>query len=148
MFRKPRVQASFDIAVVTKTADRDPRNFGDCAQLHHKIDAASVRQSNIADEQIELIARCRFHGRADIVSRRNEMPAADKQFLQSSARVVVIVDEQNFQALLRNFTSYFSGDRGYFSRRKRCQREDECLSAIASAALRGESAAVRLGEGF
>ena len=74
-----------------------------------RVHAASVRQSNIADEQIELVARCRFHGRADIVSRRHEMPAADKQFRQRSARVVVIVDEQNFQALLRSFVLLWQG---------------------------------------
>src|SRR6266487_2321699 len=108
MFRKTCVQTPFDIAAVAKTADRDPRNLRNRAQLHHELHAASVRQSNIADEQIELIAHCRFHGRADIVSRRHEMPAANKQFLQSSARVVMIVDEQNFQALLRSLTSYFS----------------------------------------
>ena len=93
MFREPCLQASLDITVVAEAANRDSGSLGDSAQLHHEIHAASVRQSNIADEQIELIARCRFHGRADIVSCCHKVPTADKQFLQSSARVLMIVNE-------------------------------------------------------
>src|SRR5206468_1003996 len=67
MFGKTRLQTSFNIAIVAKAADGDSRDFGDRAQLHQEIHAASVWQSNIADEQLTLIAPCRFHGRSDVV---------------------------------------------------------------------------------
>src|SRR5437899_9671255 len=148
MFGKTRLQTSFNIAIVAKAADGDSRDFGDRAQLHHEIHAASVWQSNIADEQIKLIAHCRFHGRADVVGSRHEMPPADKQFLQSSACVLVIVNEQNFQTLLRSFTGCFAMHGDYFSRRKRWHRKDERRAAIAPTTLRSEGAAVRLRERF
>src|SRR5262249_59472988 len=89
MLGKACLQASFDVAVVTKTADGDSWDFGDRAQLHHHLQAASVRQSNIAYQQVELIATCGFHGRANIVGRCDEMSATDEQLFQSSTRVLM-----------------------------------------------------------
>src|SRR6059036_2355383 len=54
------------------------------------------------------------------------MPAAHKQFLQSCTGVLVIVNEQNFQTLLRSFTAYFARHDSYFSGRKCLHRQDEC----------------------
>src|SRR2546430_10730650 len=70
------------------------------------------------------------------MSRRHKVPTTDQQFLQSSARVLVIVNEQNFQTLLRSFTAYFARHGSYFSGRKCLHRQDECRPAIAAVALR------------
>ncbi len=77
----------------------NPRNIGDRAQLHHQIHSGSIRKGNIADEQIEFVANSGFHHRADVVRHRNHMPATRQQFLQCSAGVMMIVDQQNLQSL-------------------------------------------------
>src|ERR1043166_8313882 len=115
MLGKARAQPAFDIAVVAKTADGDSWNSGDRAQLHHELDTCSVRQSNIAEEQVELVTDCGFHGRADAASRNDQMAAANEQFLESSARVLVIVHEENFQSVLPRFTGSFGRDSCCFS---------------------------------
>src|SRR5215475_6454716 len=95
MLGEAGLQTSFDIAVIAKTADRNPWNIRDRADVHHQIHSGSIRKSNIADEQIEFVANGSFHGRADVVCHGNQMSATRQQFLQSSAGVVVIVDQQN-----------------------------------------------------
>jgi hypothetical protein len=76
-----------------------PGNIGDRAQLHHQFHSRSIGKGNIADEQTEFIANGSIHGRSDVVRRRNEIPATRQQFLQCSAGVVMIVDQQNLQSL-------------------------------------------------
>src|SRR6266571_8001432 len=114
MLREACLQTSFDIAVAAKTADGDSRDAGDRTQLHHQIRATSVRQRNVADQQIELIARGSFHCGAHVMSGRNEMAAADKQFFKSGACVLMIINEQNFQTSLRSSTTCFWRDGGSF----------------------------------
>ena len=99
MLGEAGLQTSFDVAVITKATDRNPRNIGDRAQLHHQIHPSSIRKGNIADEQIEFVANGSFHGRVDVVRHRNQMPATRQQFLQCSAGVMMIVDQQNLQTL-------------------------------------------------
>ncbi len=99
MLGEAGLQTSFDVAVIAKATDRNPRNIGDRAQLHHQIHSGSIRKGNIADEQIEFVANGSFHGRADVVRHRNQMPATRQQFLQCSAGVMMIVDQQNLQSL-------------------------------------------------
>src|SRR5215472_3572650 len=91
MLGKACLQTSFDIAVVPETTNRNSRNIGDRAQLHYKIRAASVRKSNVADEQIEFVAHGSFHGRAHVVRHGDQMPAAREQFLERSAGILMIV---------------------------------------------------------
>src|SRR5215469_6564237 len=148
MLGETRLQTSFDIAVVAKAADGDSRNLGNRTQLHHQVNAASVRQSNIADEQIEFVADRSFHSRTDIVSRRDEVSATDEQFLQRSASVLMVINEQNLQTLLRSFTPCFWRDGRRFNRRERLHRQDERGSAIAPFAVHSECTAVRLRERF
>src|SRR5438552_17773763 len=68
VLREAGLQTSFDITVVAKAADRDPRDIDDCAHLHHQIHSGSIRKGNIAYEQIELVANGSIHGRARRVS--------------------------------------------------------------------------------
>src|SRR4030095_95856 len=60
------LQTSLDIAVIAKAADRNPRNIGDRAQLHHQFHSGSIRKRNIANEQIEFVSNGSVHGRADL----------------------------------------------------------------------------------
>jgi hypothetical protein len=53
MFGEACLQTSFDITVVAKTTSRLPEYLTSHAHLHHYIDAGSVAQSYIADEQAE-----------------------------------------------------------------------------------------------
>ena len=99
MLGEAGLQTSFDVPVIAKAADRNARNIGDRAQLHHQIHSRSIWKGNIADEQIEFVTNSSFHGRADVVSHRNQMPATRQQFLQCSAGIVMIVDKQNLQSL-------------------------------------------------
>ena len=99
MLGEAGLQTSFDITVIAKAADRNPRNICDRAQLHHQIHSGSVWKGNIADEQIEFVAHGSFHGRADIVRHRNQMSATRQQFFQRSTGVLMIVDQQNLQTL-------------------------------------------------
>ena len=115
MLGKAGLQTSFDIAVIAKAADRNPRNIGDRAQLHHQIHSGSIRKGNIADEQIEFVANGSFHGRVDVVRDRNEMPATRQQFFQCSAGVLMIVDQKNLQSLWCRVSDGFLSDASGFT---------------------------------
>src|SRR6476620_7526630 len=99
MLGEAGLQTSFDIAVIAKAADCNPRNIGDRAQLRHQIHSGSIRKGNIANKQIEFVVSGSFHSRANIVRHSDQMPATRQQFLQCSAGIVMIVDKQNFQSL-------------------------------------------------
>jgi hypothetical protein len=62
MLGKSGPQASFNVTVIAKTADRNSRNIGDCAHLHHQIKAVAIGKGNVADEQIEFVPNGSFHG--------------------------------------------------------------------------------------
>ena len=99
MFGKPGLQTPFDVAVVPETDDRNSRNFGDRTQPHDQIHSGAIGKGNVADEQIKLAANGCFHGRADSMRDRDQMPTTSQQFLQRSAGVVMIINEQNLQSL-------------------------------------------------
>ena len=100
MLGEAGLQTSFDIAVIAKAADRNPRNIGDRAQLHHQIHSGSIGKGNIADEQIKFVANSSGHGRADVVRHGNQMPATRQQFLKCSAGVMMIVDQPESSELV------------------------------------------------
>ena len=75
MLGKAGLQTSFDVPVIAKAADRNARNTGDRAQLHHQIHSGSIRKGNIANEQIEFPAHRSFHCRRDVVRHSDKMPA-------------------------------------------------------------------------
>ncbi len=91
MFGKACLQTLFDVAVVAETADGNSGDAGYGVQLHHQFQAGPIRQRNIADEKIELIADRGFHGGAHIVRSCNEVTAPNEQPFQSSAGVLMIV---------------------------------------------------------
>jgi len=131
MLGETGLQTSFDIAVRCETANGISRNFRDrrnCLIRSRRF----IRQSNIADEQVELVAHGGFHCRTNIMSCRHEMPAMDQQFFQSSARVLVIVNEQNLQALIRSFAGCFCGTVPTSVGDSVCIDKMKCRSAIAS----------------
>ena len=71
MLLEAGLQTSFDIAVIAKTADRNPRNICDRAQLHHQFHSGTIRKGNIVDDQIDFVAHGGFHGRAEVVRHRH-----------------------------------------------------------------------------
>src|SRR5215472_13504879 len=122
MLGKPCLQTSFNVPVIPKAADRNPRNFRYRAQLRHQFHSSSIGKGNIANEQIEFITNGSFHGRADVVRHRNQMPATHQQFLECNACVVMIVDQQNLQSLSYRVSDRLRSDSSYFTLRQSLHR--------------------------
>src|SRR5439155_15117671 len=106
MVGKPFLKAFLDVPVVAKAADGNTWHFGNVLQLRHQFHAASIWQRNITDQKIELIAHRGLHRRAHIVRCCHKMSAADKQFFQSGACVLMVIDEQNSQTLAGSLVAW------------------------------------------
>ncbi len=147
MIRKAGLQTFLDVSIIAEATDGNSGNTGDGAQLHHQFPACSIRERNVADEEIEPILHSRFHGRADIVSCRYQMAAAHEQAFKRLASVLMIVDQENAQPARRRL-GIDSADTARDSalwRRDRWDGQGKCRSLIAAFARGNQRSAVCLG---
>src|SRR5436190_14272670 len=72
VLREAGLQTSFDITVVAKAADRDPRDIGDCAHLHHQIHSGSIRKG------ISLMSRSNLLRTAAFMAERTSCVTATR----------------------------------------------------------------------
>src|ERR1044072_4445256 len=85
-------------------------------QLLHQVDAAAVRQTNVADQNIELFTRGRFQGGLDAVGGLNVITAPPQKLSERAVRILVVFDEKNAHRLVRSG----SGGSGALVRSLRC----------------------------
>src|SRR6266704_147942 len=88
--------ASFtNVRVHTETGERNSQNWPVGAHGSDQIDSAPIRQSEIANEHIELLLRYQIDRRLQVTRRLHMMAAQPKQFGKRSVGVLVVLDEQN-----------------------------------------------------
>ena len=143
---KAGLEALTDIGVHAKTADCDSGDGEFRAQMPKKIHAISVRQADVADEEIKLIVFGGFYRSAHAVGRVNMMTAQREQPFQSRASVGMIVDQQDAKARRRRLSRNRSRSGGSLLQPDSFYGEKKRRAATAAFALRYKRSAVSLRE--
>ena len=101
---EPRGQATFDVCFHSVAAERDAGNAAVVRQVAHQFVAAPVRQSEIADENVEPASRGEWAGFGEKLARFAQtrgpgdvMAGALEQARQLVGRIGVIFEEENAQ---------------------------------------------------
>src|SRR5256885_9000191 len=94
MFREPGCDALCDIGVHPETADGNATNGAGGAKNAEQIHSVAVGQTDVADQQVERIARaCFLESCAHAVDGYDKVAAKFEQALQRGTGIGMIVDE-------------------------------------------------------
>ena len=71
-------------------------------ELSHQIDSASVRQADVADEDIESFLGRGFQSGLNTVRRLDVIPAPPQKLGERTVGILVVLDEQNPHRFMRD----------------------------------------------
>ena len=75
--------------------ERDPKNLMVALELLHQVDPASVRQPDVADQNIETLVRRRRQRGLHAVRRLHVITPPPKKLRQRPVRVLMVFDQQH-----------------------------------------------------
>jgi hypothetical protein len=136
----------------SKTTERNSGKGFTALHFSDQLIAAAVRQSDVANEKIELLRAHFFHGLLRGMGHCNLVTAALQHPLHAGAGISMIVHHQDTPvsgragSFLQNGTSIFSGAIAVGADRTRHRRQFQRKSGtlIPSGALHPDLAAVRI----
>ena len=94
MYCKSGIARFGHISFHAETTERDSEQSLALPQFFHQLVTASVRQADVADEQIEIFLLRFFDGLAGRIGHGNVVTAAFEHHFHSGAGVGVIVDDK------------------------------------------------------